>query len=99
MSDSSDLPLISESDCSPVPVFNCQIILRHEDSGQVSGRAANLKGISATGSSERDVLIQITKVFKAQVQALSEEKMPIPWIEPAEQPEPDEVLRFVPVHL
>ena len=100
MSESEPLPQVSQSDCSPVPVFNCQIILRREEADQqILGRVANLRGITAKGTTERDVLMQITKVFKAQVLALTEEKMPIPWVQPPEQPGPDEFERFVPIHL
>jgi predicted RNase H-like HicB family nuclease len=100
MSENDSLPLISGSDCSPVPVFNCQIILhRNETAGQIVGRVANLGGITAKGSTERDVLMQITKVFRLQVQTLTQEKTPIPWIDPPEQPGPGEVERFVPIHL
>lgn len=100
MSENDPLPLISDSDCSPVPVFNCQIILRHNGAGQqITGRVANLGGITAKGSTERDVLMQITRIFRIQVQALTQEKVPIPWIDPPEQPGPDEVERFVPIHL
>ena len=100
MGDPESLPLISGNDCSPVPVFNCQIILSNVGSDQqIVGRVANLGGISVSGSTERDVLMQIAKIFKAQVQALSEEKIPIPWIDPPEKPGPGEVERFVPIHL
>ncbi len=100
MSNSDSLPLISDSDGSPVPVFNCQIILSKPDADQqIVGRVANLGGITVSGATERDVLMQITKVFRAQVAALHEEKVPIPWIDPPEQPGPDESVRFVPVHL
>jgi hypothetical protein len=100
MSENDSLPLISGNDCSPVPVFNCQIILQHcESDQQIIGRVANLGGITAKGSTERDVLMQITKIFKLQVETLTREKMPVPWIEPPEQPGPGEVERFVPVHL
>jgi len=100
MSEDDSLPLISGSDCSPVPVFNCQIILRHNEPGQqIVGRVANLPGITAKGFTERDVLMQITKIFKLQVQTLTQEKTPIPWIDPPEKPGPDEVERFVPIHL
>jgi len=100
MSENDPLPLISGSDCSPVPVFNCQVILRHDEAGQqVSGRVANLAGIEVKGSTERDVLMQITKIFRMQIQTLTEEKTPIPWIDPPEQPGPGEVERFVPIHL
>lgn len=100
MTGSDDLPLISESDCAPVPVYNCQIILSQPDADQqIVGRVANLGGISVTAQTERDVLMQITRIFRAQVTALHEEKMPIPWLEPPEQPGPGESLRFVPIHL
>ncbi|MEO1997238.1 MAG: hypothetical protein ABGZ17_18365 [Planctomycetaceae bacterium] len=100
MTDSDSLPQVSGSDCSPVPVFNCQIILSKSESDQkIVGRVANLGGISIRGNTERDVLTQITKVFRAQIQALSDEKMPIPWIEPPEKAGPGETERFVPIHL
>ena len=100
MTDSDSLPLISGNDCSPVPVFNCQIILsKSESDRKIVGRVANLAGISITGNTERDVLMQIAKVFRAQVQALSEERIPVPWIDPPEQPGPGESQRFLPIHL
>lgn len=100
MTDSDSLPQMTGSDRSAVPVFNCQIILSTNDSDQkIVGRVANLGGISVRGDTERDVLTQISKIFRAQVQALTEEKMPIPWIEPPEQAGPGETERFVPIHL
>ena len=100
MTDSDSLPQISGSDCSPVPVFNCQIILSTSEPDQkIVGRVANLGGISIRGNTERDVLTQITNVFRAQIQALTEEKMPIPWIDPPEKAGPGETERFVPIHL
>ena len=100
MTDSDSLPLLSGNDCSPVPVFNCQIILSKRESDQkIVGRVANLAGISVSGNTERDVLMQITRLFRAQVQALSEERVPIPWIDPPEEPAPGESQRFVPIHL
>jgi len=64
MTDSDSLPLLSGNDCSPVPVFNCQIILSKRESDQkIVGRVANLAGISVSGNTERDVLMQITRLF------------------------------------
>ncbi|MCH2200765.1 MAG: hypothetical protein MK102_02240 [Fuerstiella sp.] len=100
MTDPESLPLFSDSDGSPVPVFNCQIILSTSESDQqIVGRVANLGGISVRGNTEREVLTGITQVFRAQVQALTEEKMPIPWIDPPEKAGPGETERFVPIHL
>lgn len=99
MSD-SELPLISESDCSPVPVFNCIVILGAQDSqGKRTARVANLKGLEVTGTSERDLLHAITRKFKSLVQQHSEQQTTIPWIDPPEQPRDGESRRFIPVHL
>ena len=69
------LPLISDSGCSAVPVFNCQIILSTEESGQkIVGRVTNLGRITVDGNTECNVLMQVTKVFQAQVQTLNGEK-------------------------
>ena len=65
----------------------------------MAGRIANLEGISAEGNTERDVLIQLTKRFKAIVQEYSQKQQPIPWIDPPETPGPGEMQRFIPVHL
>jgi hypothetical protein len=100
MNDSNSLPLISENDCSPVPVFNCLVILTTPDeNGRRRGRVANLQGISAEGTSERDILASLMKSFKASVQKYSQSEQQIPWIDPPESPAPGEVERFIPVHL
>lgn len=100
MTSSDPLPLIPDSDDSSVPVYSCQIILSQPDADQqIVGRVANLGGISVSGATERDVLMQITKIFRAQVTTLREEKMPIPWIDPPEEPGPGESVRFLPIHL
>ncbi|HIF00676.1 MAG: hypothetical protein ABGZ53_29565 [Fuerstiella sp.] len=94
----SPLPLISESDCNPVPVFSCHVILSKADDGQLSGRVANLDGIVVKGSSERDVLRAIVKQFKAAVQKYSASNEEIPWRD-SPAPAADEFERFIPVHL
>lgn len=100
MNDPKPLPLISDAEINPVPVFNCQVILGKPDqSGRFHGRVANLAGISATGFSERDVLTSIMKQFKAAVKEYHESKTTIPFVEPPEVPGPDEAERFIPVHL
>ena len=100
MTDPESLPLVPDDACSPVPVFNCQIILNTSESGQqIVGRVANLGGISVSGNTEREVLRRIAQIFRDQVQTLTEEKMPIPWIDPPEKARPGETERFVPIHL
>jgi hypothetical protein len=100
MTNDNSLPLLSESDCNPVPVFNCHIILSKPDNdGRIQGRTANLGGIAAAGTSERDVLTSLMKQFKAIVQQHSRNNTPIPWVQPSELPGDNEVERFIPVHL
>ena len=99
MTDSDSLPLISQADCQPVPVFSCHVILNRDASGRLTGRVANLSGITAEGTSERDVLKAITKQFKAAAQSCVENNQPLPFSEPAEQPQAGEFERFIPVHL
>ena len=100
MNEDNSLPLVSESECNPVPVFNCHIILtKPDDSGRIHGRTANLGEITASGFSERDVLTSLMKQFKTIVQQHTQANTAIPWIQPAETPQENEVERFIPVHL
>jgi len=100
MNDKNPLPQISIADCNPVPVFNCQVILTAPDeNGRLTGRVANLAGITAAGASERDVLTSIMKQFKAAGQQYTKDQQPIPFVDPPETPQPGEVERFIPVHL
>ena len=100
MTDSNPLPLITEQEINPVPLFSCHIILsKADDRGIINGRTANFAGITASGSSERDVLTSLSKQFKDTVMRLHADKQPIPLIEPPESPQAGEVERFIPVHL
>ena len=100
MSDSNNLPLLSEADVNPVPVFNCHVILGvADDRGRMKARVANFPDITAEGSTERDVLTLVMKQFKQAVQQLRADNKPLPWINPPETPSDDEAERFIPVHL
>ncbi len=104
MSNSSPLPQASESSCATggasVPVFNCIVILtRDATTGRISARVANLAGITAEGNAERELLMLLTKKFKAFLQDCLQNNREIPWIDPAEAPLPGEQQRFIPVHL
>ena len=100
MNAENPLPLVSESECNPVPVFNCHVIMgKPDESGRFTGRTANLSGITATGYSERDVLTSLTKQFKDLVAKHSAAQTSSPWVQPSEIPGPGEVERFIPVHL
>lgn len=101
---SESLPQLTDSTCgsglTSVPVFNCVVILTPVPGGtRLIGRIANLAGISAEGNTERDVLIQLTKRFKATIQEYSLRQQPIPWVDPPENPGPGEMQRFIPIHL
>lgn len=98
------LPQLSDSSCGTgpgtVPVFNCVVILSPvPDSSRLRGRVANLGEIFAEGNTERDVLIQLTKKFKAVVQEYVQNKSDIPWVNPPESPGENEQQRYIPVHL
>lgn len=83
---------------TPVPAFTCLVYIS-QDSGQVSARVANLAGIEASGSSERDVLGKIVPAFKKRVAELIRDDKEIPWIDPPEPVRDNEQKRIVPVHL
>ncbi|WP_442482202.1 hypothetical protein [Aeoliella sp. SH292] len=68
--------------------------------GTISGRVANLAGeITATSSSERDVLMKVTREFKSRVLKLHGENQAIPLLDPPPAPLENEQMRTVPVHL
>ena len=83
-----------------VPVFNCIVILsRDATTARLKGRIANLADISADGNAERELLMALTKRFKAIVSDCVQNQRAIPWIDPPEQPAPGEMQRFIPIHL
>lgn len=98
-SDSHDKLPVTGDAVPQVPVFSCVIYIRRNEDGKVSGRVANLEGLTSSGFSERDVLSRLSKEFKAQVMSLHQDGKPIPLIEPPLPPEADESVRSIPVHL
>ena len=88
----------NDSEPVSVPVFNCVVYLSQRD-GTVVARVANIDGIEATGSDERDALTRIVAAFKEHVRTSTENKTEIAWVEPIPAPGPGEQRRFVPVHL
>ncbi len=105
MNQSDSLPLVTESSCGtpttgPVPVFNCIVILRTcPDTRRIAGRVASLPSITAEGNTERDVLLAITRKFKALMKESLEGNQPVAWLDPPQKASAGEVERFVPVHL
>ena len=100
MNDDNALPLISDSELNPVPVFSCHVLLGKANSdGLRTARAANLEGISATAAGERDVLRAVMEEFKARIQQHVQAGQEIPWTDPPVKPDADEVERFIPIHL
>ena len=83
-----------------VPVFDCHVILSGPDeTGQYKARAANLRGVTGGGTSERAALLSITTAFKAIVADHHRNGEAIPWQEPHETPKNGESERWIPVHL
>ncbi len=98
------LPLLPDSTCGggqgSVPVFNCIVILtRLPESGRLRGRIANLANLSAEGNAERELLLLLTKRFKAFILDCLTNQRRVPWRDPPESPAPGEEQRFIPVHL
>ena len=65
---------------------------------------ANLAGddageIRASGNSERDVLMKVTREFKSLVLKLYGENQEISWIDSLQPPLDNEQVRSVPMHL
>jgi hypothetical protein len=88
------------TDGGQVPVFDCHVILAPRDAaGTIRGRCANLPGIEATAATERGVLMEITRRFKAEVGRLHAAREPIPFATTPETPAAGEVERWLPVHL
>ncbi len=83
-----------------VPVYNCVVIVSPRDAaGLVHARCATVAGIGAAGRSEREALSQVVAAFKATIGRQLAAELPIPWIDPPAQPEPNEQQRFIAVHL
>lgn len=98
-------PLAITGDSTPiVTAFSCIVYVCKTAAGTICGRVANLAGddsgeISATGSSERDVLRNLAREFKSRVLKMRGANQEIAWIDPPQPPLEDEQVRLVPVHL
>ena len=95
--DSNNLPISDAA--APVPVFDCHVLLRSTGSGTFEARAANLDGVTGSGPTERDALLAIVREFKSTVEQLVRDGKTVPFRDPPAQPQPDEVERWIPVHL
>lgn len=83
-----------------VPVYNCvAIISPRDDQGLVRARCATVAGIEGSGRSEREALSQVVTAFKATIARHLAAELPIPWIDPPQQPAAGEQQRFIAVHL
>jgi hypothetical protein len=82
-----------------VPVFTCTVYVHKTDDATVIGRVANLAGIEASGTSEREVLSKVAREFKSRVFKIRETGQEIPWIDPPQPPLENEQVRSIPVHL
>ena len=92
--DSQPLPITD----SPVPVFDCHVLLRPTATGY-SARAANIDEVTSTGPTERDALRAIAKAFKERVEKHVAAGESIPFLTEPKTPSDDEVERWIPVHL
>lgn len=95
---------ITGSSKPAVPAFTCIVYVCKTADGKISGRVANLAGddageIRASGNSERDVLMKVTREFKSLVLKLYGENQEISWIDSLQPPLDNEQVRSVPMHL
>lgn len=98
--DRNPLHVASQSDCNPIPVFTCHVILSTDPTtGRVTGIVANLDNLAAEGTSERDVLLAVTGKFKALIKKHVADSKDIPWVDPPATAVSGESERFIPVHL
>jgi predicted RNase H-like HicB family nuclease len=94
------MTLLPVTDDGSVPGYDCHVILSPpNEQGQILARAASLPGVTAQGSTERDVLRNIVTVFKAKLIECRDAELAIPWAEQAELPGLGEFERWIPVHL
>lgn len=83
---------------SPVPAYGCVVLVRRCE-GQFHGRVANLSGIEATASDQRELLAAIVKQFKSVVAKHVAEGTEPAWVDPPLAKESEEQKLFLPVHL
>lgn len=83
-----------------VPVYNCVVIVSPRDAeGLVRARCASIAGIEGVGASEREALAQVVAAFKSTLARHLASGLPIPWVDPPQQPVAGEQQRFIAVHL
>ncbi|KLU05773.1 hypothetical protein RISK_002405 [Rhodopirellula islandica] len=92
----TDLPTTSKKD---QPAFGCVVYVQRTASGRTRGRVANLEGIETEGGSERDVLATIVRDVRARISEHMGREEDVPWLDPPAEKLPDEVKRFLPLHL
>ncbi|MCC9600840.1 hypothetical protein LOC67_09705 [Stieleria sp. JC731] len=92
----NSLPVESKAD--PPPSMPCVVYLASVE-GQIQGRVVNLPGVTAKASSERDLMRQIVKQFKAQVAEIYAQGREPDWVDPLPEKQPGERKVFLPVHL
>lgn len=87
-----------ESGEPTVPAFGCIVYLSHQGD-VIRGRVANLEGIQATASNQRELLGQIVAQFKSAVTSGMADGGTPNWIDPPAEKREDEKKVFLPVHL
>ncbi len=100
MASNSEHPSLPTGDAKvPVPTFGCVVYVSKLNDGNTLARVANLEGLSATASNERESLSRLVPLFKKFVKEKLEFGETIPWLDPPPAPNVDEQRRFLPVHL
>jgi hypothetical protein len=85
-------------DAETVPVFSCQILVSQE-SGNVVAESANIAGIRVTAKNEREALRAVVTELKALLKDYQDRSEKIPWLDPATEPNDQQQVRFMALHL
>lgn len=94
----TDLPVVTPP--QPAPVYDCHVVFSGPDAeGALHGRVTNLPDITATARSERELLTQLVKRFKSELQRYRTEGIEVPWRPRPITLETGERQRWIPVHL
>ena len=94
----TDLPVVTPP--QPVPVYDCHVVFSGpDDAGVLHGQVTNLPDIQATAKSERELLTQLVKRFKAELERYRTEGLEVPWRQRPVTLAPGERQRWIPVHL
>jgi hypothetical protein len=95
-----DAPLLPAAGRPEVPVFDCRVLIKRlGDAGPFQARAATLPNLQVQAATQREALQALVRTFKMTVAGYYERGEVVPWLDPPLEPEVDEQMLWLPVHL